>query len=127
MKLQEVQFQKRLTCPDIVRQRQNLRSSSQGDKGVLCPVQKSRDSLVELMSIGDSMSPWWGDIFESLVHSIKRCLRKILRQAKFSCDELFTALIEIEMVLNSGPLTYVSADDLDKPLTPHTCSWEGVS
>lgn len=39
-------------------------------------------------------------------------------QAKFSHDELLTALAEIEMVLNSRPLTYISADDLDEPLTP---------
>ena len=63
-------------------------------------------------------APWWGGVFERLVRSTKRCLRKILGQAKFSHDELFTALVEIEMVLNSRPLTYVSADDLDEPLTP---------
>ena len=65
-------------------------------------------------------APWWGGVFERLVRSTKRCLRKILGQAKFSRDELFTALVEIEMVLNSRPLTYVSADNLDEPhpLTP---------
>ena len=63
-------------------------------------------------------APWWGGIFERLVRSTKRCLRKVLGQAKFSHDELLTALIEIEMVLNSRPLTYISADDLDEPITP---------
>ena len=63
-------------------------------------------------------APWWGGVFERLVRSTKCCLRKILGQAKFSRDELFTALVEIEIVLNSRPLTYVSADDLDEPLTP---------
>lgn len=39
-------------------------------------------------------------------------------QAKFSYDELLTAVIEVEAILNSRPLSYVSADDLDEPLTP---------
>ena len=38
--------------------------------------------------------------------------------AKLSYDELLTALTEVEMVLNSRPLMYVSADDFEEPLTP---------
>lgn len=61
-------------------------------------------------------APWWGGLFERPVRSTKHCFRKALGQAKLSHDELLTALIEIEMVLNSRPLTYISADDLDEPL-----------
>ena len=57
-------------------------------------------------------APWWGGIFERLVQSVKRCLRKIIGQAKFTYDELNTALIEVEGIINSCPLTYVSSDDL---------------
>ena len=39
-------------------------------------------------------------------------------QAKLSYDELLTALTEVDMVLNSRPLTYVSVDDFEEPLTP---------
>jgi len=63
-------------------------------------------------------APWWGGLFERLVKSTKRCLRKILGQAKLSHDEFRTALVEIEMVLNSRPLTYISSEDFDEPLTP---------
>jgi hypothetical protein len=63
-------------------------------------------------------APWWGGIFERMVRSTKRCLKKIVGQAKLSYDELLTALTEVEMVLNSRPLTYVSANDLEEPLTP---------
>ena len=38
--------------------------------------------------------------------------------AKLSYDELLTAIVEAEAVINSRPLTYVSMDDLDEPLTP---------
>ena len=63
-------------------------------------------------------APWWGGLFKRLVRSTKRCLRKALGRSKFSHDELLTALVEIEMVLNSRPLTYISVDDLEEPLTP---------
>ena len=53
-----------------------------------------------------------------MVRSTKRCLRKIIGQAKLSCDELLTTLTEVEMVLNSRPFSYVSAHDHEEPLTP---------
>ena len=69
------------------------------------------------MEIQCTSSPMVGGIFERLVCSTKRCLRKILSQAKLSYEELLTALAEVELVLNSRPLTYVSSTDLEEPLT----------
>ena len=63
-------------------------------------------------------APWWGGIFEQLVQSVKRPLRKILGQARFSYDELNTALIEIDAIINSRPLTYITSDNLEELLTP---------
>jgi len=63
-------------------------------------------------------APWWGGIFERLVRSTKRCLRKVIGQAKLSYDELLTAVTEIESIINSRPLSYVTPDDLEEPLTP---------
>ena len=63
-------------------------------------------------------APWWGGFFERMVKSTKRCLRKIVGQAKLTYDELLTAITEVEMVINSRPLSYVSADDMEEPLTP---------
>ena len=63
-------------------------------------------------------APWWGGLFERLVRSVKRCLRKNLSKARLSYEELLTALAEVEFVLNSRPLTYVTSSDLEEPLTP---------
>lgn len=45
-------------------------------------------------------------------------MRKTLRNAKLNYDELHTVLVEVEGTLNSRPLTYVSSDDPEEPLTP---------
>ena len=63
-------------------------------------------------------APWWGGVFERLVKSTKRCLRKFIGQANFSLDELHMAVVEVESIINSGPLTYLSPSDLEEPLTP---------
>ena len=62
--------------------------------------------------------PWWGGAFERLVRSTKCCLHKLAGRAQFSYDELVTALVEIESVINSRPLMYMSAGDMEEPLTP---------
>ncbi|XP_028416184.1 uncharacterized protein LOC114539807 [Dendronephthya gigantea] len=62
-------------------------------------------------------SPWWGGFYERMVRSVKRCLKKVLRNARLTYEELLTLLIRVEGVLNSRPLTYVYSDE-DEPLTP---------
>ena len=63
-------------------------------------------------------APWWGGLFERLVKSTKRCLRKMLGWARLSVDETHTALLEVESTLNSRPLTYTSNADVEELLTP---------
>ena len=63
------------------------------------------------------LSPWWGGFYERLVRSVKRCLKKVLRTAGLTYEELLTLLIQIEGVMTSRPLTYLYEDN-DQPLTP---------
>ena len=62
---------------------------------------------------------WWGGIFERMVRSVKRCLRKTIGRGRLTLDELQTATAEVEMIVNSRPLSYVSTDGIQEPITPH--------
>ena len=53
-----------------------------------------------------------------MVQSTKRCLRKMVGQASLTHDEILTAMAEIESIINSRPLSYISAGDTEEPLTP---------
>lgn len=63
-------------------------------------------------------APWWGGLFERMVRSMKRCLKKTIGGAKLTYEELMTVTVEVEMILNSRPLSYVSSQEVDEPLTP---------
>ena len=55
---------------------------------------------------------------ERMVQSTKQCLKKTVGQASFMHNGLLTSVTEIESIINSRPLSYVSAGDTEEPLTP---------
>ena len=63
-------------------------------------------------------APWWAGFFERMVGCVKRCLRKVLGNARLTFDELFTVLIEVEGTLNSRPLAYEYDEAGEEVLTP---------
>ena len=63
-------------------------------------------------------APWQGGIFERMIQSAKRCLKKAIGHNCLTLDELLTLVIEVEAVLNSRPLTYVYSDETIEPLAP---------
>ena len=64
-------------------------------------------------------SPHWGGMWERLIRSIKRALRRVLGNQLVKFEVLSTILCEIESSINKRPLTYVSDDSEDmKPLRP---------
>ena len=61
-----------------------------------------------------------GGIFEALIKSAKKALRAILGESRTTDEELLTAVVEVEGILNSRPLTYCSSDPNDENvLTPN--------
>ena len=44
---------------------------------------------------------------------------KMVGQAHFTHDEILTAVVEIEAIINARPLSYVSMEDMEEPLTPY--------
>ena len=63
-------------------------------------------------------TPWWGGFYERLVRSVKMSLKKVLGVGLLTFEELQTVLCEVEQVINSRPLVYVSEDDLTESITP---------
>ena len=64
-------------------------------------------------------APHWNGAVESIVKIVKNSLRTVLSKSFLTYDELITCLKEVEMVVNSRPLSYV-CNDVDEitPLTP---------
>ena len=64
-------------------------------------------------------APWTGGFFERMVKSVKRCLKKVLLNARLHYEELLTILKEIECIVNNRPLIYVYDDVNQDILTPN--------
>ena len=45
-------------------------------------------------------APWWGGLFERMVRSVKRCVKKTTGGARLANEELLTVIIETEMILS---------------------------
>ena len=63
-------------------------------------------------------STWWGGHFERMIGTVKRCLRKVLGNARLSQDEVSTILTELEGTINSRPLKYHGEELEEQVLTP---------
>lgn len=64
-------------------------------------------------------APWWGGFFERMIGLLKNILRKVLGRACLQYEEIYTILCDVESIINSRPLTYLSEDPEDLiALTP---------
>ena len=56
------------------------------------------------------LAPWQGGFYERLVGLVKRALRKGLGRKLLNFDEFVTFLADVELMLNTRPLTYIGDD-----------------
>ena len=63
-------------------------------------------------------APWFGGMWERLVASVKRCLKKVIGVKVISYDELQTLVLEIELILNNRPID-ADFDDSQEVVTPN--------
>ena len=64
-------------------------------------------------------APWFGGIWERLVASVKRCMKKVIGVKKLTLVELQTLISEIELILNNRPIGVDYDDDQEDVLTPN--------
>ena len=66
------------------------------------------------------LAPCFGGVHEAMIKSAKKALRAILQSADITDEELQSAFIGAEALINSRPLTYQNAHPTDDvPLTPN--------
>lgn len=53
-------------------------------------------------------APWWGGFYERLMRTLKQPLKKVLGRSSLTTDEMQTILTEVEAMVNSRPLTFIS-------------------
>lgn len=64
-------------------------------------------------------SPHWGGLWEAAIKSTKYHLRRLVGETKFTFEEFYTILVQVEAILNSRPLYPLSDDPNDLgSLTP---------
>ena len=59
-----------------------------------------------------------GSVYERMVGVVKQALRKSLGKVNLKMDQLYTLLTEIEAVVNTHPLVYVTSDKVARTLSP---------
>ena len=68
-------------------------------------------------------SPWWGVFYQRFMAILKSTLRKFVESAKVNFEELQTVLVQIEDMMNTRPLTYLSEENCDEYITTSLNVW----
>ena len=62
-------------------------------------------------------SPWWGLFYDRIIAILKSGLRKIVRSVNLNFAKLRIVLVQIENMMNTIPLTYLSEENCDEHIT----------
>ena len=82
-------------------------------------IEKSTSPMSVKWNFNPPAAPHFGGVFEIMIKAAKRAVFAILGNADVTDEELTSAFIAAEALLNSRPLTYQSANSHDLlPLTP---------
>ncbi len=81
--------------------------------------EKHMPPLLLICSVNPPSAPHFGGVWEREVRSVKSALYTVLGSQSVPEAVLMTVLLEVEAILNSKPLGYVSSDVADAdPVTP---------
>jgi len=69
--------------------------------------------------------PHFSGVHEIMIKAAKKAIYAILSSADITDEELLSAIVGAEGLINSQPLTYQSADPSDLVLSPETISFMG--
>ncbi|UYV69289.1 hypothetical protein LAZ67_6003135 [Cordylochernes scorpioides] len=61
-------------------------------------------------------APWWGGWWERLIGMMKQLLFRILGQTSLGYEELSTVMCDVESLMNTRPLTYLTEESEDLAL-----------
>lgn len=67
-----------------------------------------------MMEVNPPSGSHHGGIFEAIIKSAKKALHTILGESTVTDEELLTAVVKVEGILNSRPLTYCSNNPNDE-------------
>ena len=65
------------------------------------------------------LAPWHGGFFERMVRVVKSILKKELKTARLTYEELSTLFFQIEQIINNRPLTYIYPSTIEACVTPN--------
>ena len=115
-------FSARMSVPKLMlSDNAHIFSKTAVDLKIICNNEKVLNALNDLnveWKFIPVNAPHFGGAWERMVGLTKNALKKVLGRSLISSIELTTVLCEVESMINDRPLTYVSDDICDDPLTP---------
>ena len=64
-------------------------------------------------------APLRGGMFEQMIRSMKRCLKKLLGRFRLDYEQLYSLLVEMQTVINNRSLTFLYDEPAEEVLTPN--------